>query len=212
MGASVGAHYRAAPKVSLGVSYSSPIRFGKFQWECPDSNGTLHDLQFRMDMPAVVSMGVGYNPTRGTVLAFDTRFIDYEGTQGFQGGSFQPDGSVDGFGWNNIWAFGGGVQQQLNEFWKVRGGYNFSQNPIPDELAFLNTPAPAIVQHHLSAGFTRTLSAKMDMHFVYYHVFRNSQTGPFIGSQGPIPGASVTSKLAEDSISIGITKTFGGLL
>ena len=164
-----------------------------------------------MDMPAVTSMGIGYRPTQSTVVAIDARFIDYEGTQGFHGGSFQPDGSVDGFGWSNIWAFGGGVEQKLSEVWRVRGGYNYSQNPIPDELAFLNTPAPAIVQHHLSAGFTRSLSAKMDMHMVYYHVFRASQTGPYLGAQGAIPGASVTSRLREDSISIGITRTFGNL-
>jgi hypothetical protein len=28
-------------------------------------------------------------------------------------------------------------------------GYNFSQNPVPAKYAFLNTPAPALLQHHV---------------------------------------------------------------
>jgi hypothetical protein len=34
----------------------------------------------------------------------------------------------------------------------------------------------------------------------YYHVFENRITGPFLGPTGPVPGTSVTTEMAMDSI------------
>ena len=104
-------------------------------------------------------------------------------------------------------AVGGGVQQQVSKSFKVMAGYNYSQNPVPAKYTFFNTPAPAIVQHHVSGGFIRSLG-NCDLAVTYYHAFRNSITGPWISSRGPIPGTSVTSKMSENSVTIGFGKTF----
>ena len=40
----------------------------------------------------------------------------------------------------------------------------------------------------------------------YYHAFQNSITGPWISGQGAIPGTSVTSKMSENSVTIGLGK------
>jgi hypothetical protein len=49
---------------------------------------------------------------------------------------------------------------------------------------------------------------KSDLTVTYYHAFENSISGPWISGQGPIPGTSVTSKMSENSVTIGFGKTF----
>ena len=208
IGGNVGLLYKASEKVSLGVSYHTPVWFQGFEWQSEDRIGQIHELTFRMDVPAIVTMGVGITPLEGTELAFDVRWIDYENTRGFKGQGFGPDGAVVGFGWESVWAYGGGIQQNITERLRIRGGYNYSQNPIRDELSFFNSPAPAIVQHHLSAGLSYEVKPGWDVHGAYYHAFNNEISGPFVGSSGPVPGTSVSSQLKEDSVSIGFTRRF----
>jgi len=43
----------------------------------------------------------------------------------------------------------------------LRGGYNYSQNPVPDSLAMVNLPAPGIVQHHVTVGAGFNLSRRL---------------------------------------------------
>jgi len=206
MGGTAGLHYNAGP-ISVGVSYRSPIWFQKFTWNRKDLSGNAHNLNFHMNLPQVVSVGVGAGVAKGTRIALDTRWFDYANTAGFDKVGYNPDGSVAGFGWRNIWAVGGGVQQKVTKTIKVMAGYNYSGNPVPAQYTFFNTPAPAIVQHHVTGGATYSLKT-VDVDFAYYHAFKNSITGPWISSQGAIPGTSVTSRMAENSITIGFGKSF----
>jgi long-chain fatty acid transport protein len=205
-GFSGGTNY-AFSKVSLGASYRSPVWFQQFTWNRKDATGASHELNFQMNLPQVVSIGAGASPSKSTRIGVDTRWFNYENTAGFAKSGYNADGSVAGFGWKNIWAIGGGVQQKISKSIKVMGGYNYSQNPIPDKYTFFNTPAPAIVQHHVSGGFIQSFG-KNDLIFTYYHAFQNSITGPWISRQGPIPGTSVTSKMSENSVTIGFGKSF----
>ncbi|MGP8268433.1 MAG: hypothetical protein ACLQLH_00045 [Terracidiphilus sp.] len=96
-----------------------------------------------MNLPELLSMGVGITPSKKTRIGVDARWFNYANTAGFAKAGFNADGSVAGFGWNNIWAIGGGVEQQVSAKFKVIAGYNFSQNPIPAKYTFFNSPAPA---------------------------------------------------------------------
>jgi long-chain fatty acid transport protein len=86
-------------------------------------------------------------------------------------------------------------------------GYNFSQNPVPDKYTVFNTPAPAIVQLHITGGFTQSVG-KNDLTITYHHAFQNSISGPWISPMGPMPGTSVTSKMSENSATFGFRKSF----
>jgi len=205
-GFSGGVHY-AFSKLSLGASYRSPVWFREFNWNRKDLTGASHAMSFQMNLPQVVSIGAGASPAKNTHIGVDARWFNYENTAGFAKSGYNADGSVAGFGWKNIWAIGGGVRQQVSKSIQVMGGYNFSQNPVPSSLTFFNTPAPAIVQHHVSGGFIKSLG-KSDLTVTYYHAFENSISGPWISGQGPIPGTSVTSKMSENSVTIGFGKTF----
>lgn len=205
-GFNVGVHY-AFERVSLGASYRSPVWFRDFKWNRKDLSGTTHALGFQMNLPQVVSIGTGISLAKKTRLGVDARWINYANTAGFDEVGYNSDGSVAGFGWRNIWAIGGGVQQQITKSTKIMAGYNYSENPVPDKYTFFNTPAPAIVQHHVSGGVTESLG-KVDLTVTYYHAFRNSISGPWISSMGAIPGTSVTSRMSENSVTIGFGKSF----
>jgi long-chain fatty acid transport protein len=205
-GFSAGAHY-AFEKVSLGVSYRSPVWFRKFNWNRKDLAGGSHAMSFEMNLPQVVSVGGAVSPTKTTRVGVDARWFNYENTAGFAKSGYNADGSVAGFGWKNIGAIGGGVQQQVSKSMKVMAGYNYSQNPVPASLTFFNTPAPAIVQHHVSGGFIKSMG-RSDITVTYYHAFQNSITGPWISGQGAIPGTSVTSKMSENSVTFGYGRSF----
>ena len=205
-GASVGIHYTKGP-LSLGVSYRSPVWLSHFKWTMKDKTGGTHDVKFQMNLPQVISFGVGLKATPTTTIGIDTRWFDYGSTAGFDKVGFKADGAVAGFGWRNIWAVGVGVQQKISDSTKVMVGYNYSQNPVPAKYTFFNMPAPAIVQHHLTAGITRHMHG-FDVNLAYYHAFKNSITGPWISPMGQIPGTSVTSKMSENAVTIGLAKSF----
>ena len=205
-GFSAGVHY-AFTRIRLGASYRSPVWFRNFNWTEKDLAGASHQMTFNMNLPQVVSVGAGISPGKKTHLAIDARWFNYENTAGFNKVGYTSTGAVAGFGWNNIWGIGGGIQQQIGKSTKVMAGYNHSGNPVPAKYTFFNTPAPAIVQHHVSGGVIQSFG-KSEIIATYYHAFQNSVTGPWISGQGPIPGTSVTSKMSENSVTFGYSRSF----
>lgn len=206
LGATAGVHYVTGP-VSIGASWRSPVWFQKFSWNRKDLTGAPHTMHFHMDLPQVASIGTGITVRKGTVVGVDLRWFNYANTAGFDKVGYNADGSVAGFGWRNIWAVGGGIQQKVGSATKIMLGYNYAGNPVPAEYTFFNTPAPAIVQHHVSGGIVQRVHG-WDTVVTYYHAFRNSITGPWISGQGAIPGTSVTSSMSENSVTIGFGKSF----
>ena len=206
-GAQVGIQYKFNDVWSAGISYHTPIWFRDFTWQMADLTGAKHNEEFEMNLPQLVSMGVGISPTSRTHIGVDARWFNYSATTGFDKSGYNAGGAVKGFGWNDIWAVGGGVEQQVSSTTKVIAGYNYSQNPVPAKYSFFNTPAPAIVQHHVSAGMVQKVKS-WEVNVTYYHAFQNSLTGPWISAQGPIPGTSVTSKMSENSITLGMARSF----
>jgi long-chain fatty acid transport protein len=205
-GFSAGVHY-AFQRVTVGASYRSPVWFQNFNWNRKDQAGASHTLTFLMNLPQVVSVGTGFSPAKSTHIGIDARWFNYENTAGFDKVGYTPTGAVAGFGWNNIWSIGGGVQQQVGKSTKLMAGYNHSGNPVPAKYTFFNTPAPAIVQHHVTGGVTQSFG-KSEITVTYYHAFQNSITGPWISGQGPIPGTSVTSRMSENSVTLGFARSF----
>ncbi len=213
IGFQAGLIYRPTDILAVGASYTSPQWFHDFEYNSSFANpnlpsfGTPRRIRFALDMPAVMTAGFALTPTRALVLAGDVRYITYESTDGFRESGFAPDGSVLGFGWNNITVIAAGAQYRAMNRMSLRLGYNHSENPIPDELSMFNVPAPAIVKHHLSVGAGYEITHDVAVNAGYYHAFRNSITGPFQTPAGPAPGTTVTSSLRENSFLLQFTLT-----
>jgi long-chain fatty acid transport protein len=210
-GAQLGLQYELAEHTYLGVSVASPQVFQKFSWNAVMANPDLPSYQtskvveFSMDVPAVYTAGIAWQPTSALFTAFDVKYITYASTAGFKLSGFNNDGSVKGFGWKNIAVVATGVEYEASTALLLRAGYNYSQNPVPAELSMFNSPAPAIVQHHATAGLTYKVTDAFGIDLAAYHAFANSITGPMVSPAGAAPGSSVKNELSENAFLVSFT-------
>ncbi|HYX26546.1 MAG TPA: outer membrane protein transport protein [Thermoanaerobaculia bacterium] len=202
-GAGVGIRYKLTPAFSLGASYNTKTKFQDFQWNAAVANpnlptfGTARKIRLRLDMPAQAVVGLGWTPTDRLALALDGKWIDYENTAGFS----------DVLGFKSIKVGEIGLQYKLTDRVALRAGYNKAQNPIPDDRTFFTIETPAIFKTHYTAGIGLRVSNVMTLDAAYYHVPENTITGPILSPAGPVPGASVTTRMAMDSVVV--TFNFG---
>ncbi|MEN8145399.1 MAG: outer membrane protein transport protein [Gemmatimonadota bacterium] len=218
-GFQVGLMWKATDELQLGAAFASEQKFEDFEfnalWENPTISdgdtgfGTFRQLSFCLNVPAVLSAGLGWQVTPSLLFAADATTRFYESADGFAladpNQPFDQFGAVQGFGWTDIWSISSGLQWETNDWLTLRGGYNWSENPVPDELTFINVAAPAIVQNHLTAGISLSMTPEMSLDLGYYKAFSNTGTGQMFGSTGPIEGTSVTNELSEDSILMGFS-------
>ena len=209
-GFQVGMQYDVSEKVSVGASYTSPQVFSDFEFTSTSANpnlpsfGSPRTFEFRMDVPAIYAVGVALNPTSKLHLGADVKYIAYGSTEGFEKRGYNPDFSVQGFGWDDITVVSLGGQYRLGAKMTLRAGYHYTGNPISDAQSMFNIPAPAVVQQHLTGGFGYTIVPGVDINVAAYQAFENSITGP-IYRPTALPGTSVTNTLSETSILVGFT-------
>ena len=210
LGFQVGAFYDDADTPwDFGVSYKSKQRFQEFAINSFDSDGSPRVLHMQLDYPSILSLGLAYSGFARTRIACDVRHIDYEGTEGFQAAGFGPDGAVTGFGWSSIWAAAIGVEYDVTDRLRWRVGYSFNESPIDGQSIFFNSPAPALIQHHLSTGFTKEIGDCWDFSMAAKVGFENSVSGPWHAPGfGAVPDTDVRASLATYGLSFGVSKRF----
>jgi long-chain fatty acid transport protein len=210
-GFSGGLLYHVNDMIALGGSYTTEQQFSSFQWNSTHANPNLPNfgeprtVEFQLNVPAVAGAGIAVQALPSLLLTGDFKYYFYEDTEGFKvpdSGPFNADGSVAGFAWTNIYSIATGLKFDVSPLVALYGGYNYTQNPIPDEWSMINVPAPAIVQNHATLGVGIRPTRHLEITLGYYKAFENSGTGPIYGPAGPIPGSSVTNTLSEDSIQL----------
>ena len=234
-GGQIGLFYDSLNGFKLGASYKTPQYFSDFDFENTYLDGSSADkVKFNMNYPAIYSVGIGYS--KGIVdLALDYRYVDYEGTEGFQDSGWQiadsgpmngfPTGAVNGFGWENISVVSFGFQLKAVERLPLRFGYTYSTNPIKDELAFFSTPATAIIAHAFQFGLSYEFTEKFRLDAVYHYGMSDGKTsgnllnptpqqfgGPWSPQNplGKIPGSEVAYDMTTNMFMIGLNFKLGG--
>jgi long-chain fatty acid transport protein len=205
-GFQAGLIYKMTDAVNLGLAYTSTQHFGEFEWNSRNDNptdpnwGTHRTLTFQLDAPAIIGAGISYQGTERLFVEADWKYFFYSSTEGFEKSGFGADGAVQGFGWDDIMVVALGTQFQATDRFALRAGYNYSDNPIPDENSFFNVSAPAIIQHHLTMGLGWEFHEGVEVSGAYYHAFENEVSGPmWHPAMGQIPQSDVTSSMFEDS-------------
>ena len=188
----------------LGASVKSPQWMQTFQINSQDEAGAHRSLEFDLDYPMIASLGAGYSGLDRWKFAADLRYIDYENTDGFQSAGYDATGAVTGFGWESIWVVAAGMEYRATDCLALRCGYSFNTSPVSDA----NVAAPAIVQHHLSAGFSYDTTDNWTVSVAASHGFANSISGPWQSPSGPIAGTSASSRLSTSSVTFGVAKKF----
>ena len=204
-GFQAGVHVQSELGWNVGVSVKSRQYFSDFEFDCKDEMGVVGKAPFRMDYPMILSGGVGY-ATDKFVFAADLRYLDFEHTPGFDKSGFSNTGAVVGFGWNSILLGAIGVQYEVADGVPIRLGYSYNENPIKDAMAFYNVSSPAIVQHHVSAGFGIDLNNSISAAAALQYGFKNTIEGPWYHpAMGAVPNTSVTSELSTLTAIVGLS-------
>ena len=218
IGAQLGLQLAVTPQLALGLAYTTPQIFQAFEYGAAYENPNLatyntpRTIKFNMDVPAVYSGGLSFTPNTAFTVGVDTKYITYHSTRGFKDQGFGPDGAVKGFGWKNIWSISSGLQFRPVSRIALRAGYNYSGNPIPDDLSMFNAAAPAVVQHHATFGAGYSFANGFGIDVGYYHAFEHSIVGPFQTPAGAMAGTSVKSSMSENSMLVGFTFSPPGVI
>lgn len=211
-GLQAGLQYQATEAVAFGLSYTSAQMFQDFEYtavyENPNipSYNTARTFKFRMDAPAIYAAGLAWSPSSKLQTAADVKYYTYKSTKGFDKSGYNADGSVKGFGWDNIVVVALGAQYAASDVVTLRGGYNYSGNPVPDAMSMYNLPAPAIVQHNISAGLGFKVRPGVEINIAGYVALENSIEGPMMKPTA-IPGTNVKNAMSEKSMLVGFTFT-----
>lgn len=203
VGFQTGLIYRAGDMVRFGAAYTSPQWFQDFEYNAMYENPglgnfqTAREITFAMDVPATYSGGMALTWDR-LLWTGDARYITYSKTNGFSESGMDQFGAVQGFGWDDIWVLASGLQFRPVDRMALRGGYNFTQNPIPGAQSPYNVPAPAVVQHHLTLGVGFTFG-ELSVDAGYYHAFNNEISGVM---PTPMGDMTVTNEMYEDAFLV----------
>jgi long-chain fatty acid transport protein len=198
--------------VTLGASYTSKVKMGKFK-----KYQDLFAGQGAFDIPESLSLGIAFKANPKWTIAADYERINYAGISSVgnpsttaadapPGGGIANSlgcGSCRGFGWSSVNVFKLGAEYQYNPKLILRAGYNHSDNPIQARDVTFNMIAPGVVQDHATLGFTYNVGKDSELTMAYMHAFKNSVQAPSLFSAwlGPAGG---TDKIQMYENSLGI--------
>ncbi|ACL73282.1 SalD [Thioalkalivibrio sulfidiphilus HL-EbGr7] len=172
-GVRLGVQGEVAPGVRLGASYQSKIfaeEFSKYD--------NLFAEQGDFDIPANVTVGLAWDVSPSSTLFFDIQHIWYSDVKSIgnpmlpalgiclnTGNQCLGDDNGPGFGWKDMTIYKLGYQWQTSPDMTWRVGYSYGKQPIRDSEVLLNILAPGIIEHHLTAGFTRQMGPRNELNF-----------------------------------------------
>ena len=212
-GLELGALYRTGP-VQLGAAYTTPQKFTyKDVYNFDAFTGDTRKDSLVLEQPAVYAGGIAWQPVRTLLVEFDAKYLTWGDSEGYS--------DLD---WKNQWVFGIGTQYEATDKLALRAGFNYAKNPVAEhdgwdpqgittvqgklmptvayEL-FRNVGFPAIMQSHLTVGFSYRLTDWLTLNAAYAHVFEQSITSSSLGH-----AVNFESTLSADSLGLGFALAF----
>ncbi len=196
-GVRVGYYGKLTPTFSIGAAYASKMNFEEF-----DDYKGLFAEQGDFDIPENYNIGLAWQATPSLLVAFDYQRINYSDVDSvanpsgpaafacFMGDATQCLGTNNGsgFGWDDIDVFKLGAEYKYNAQWTFRAGYSHTDQPIPKADVEFNILAPAVIEDHITLGFTYTRPNGDEITAAYMHGFQNDVKGPslFFGGEDKI--------------------------
>lgn len=206
IGLRVGAQWTVAPGFRLAVAGVTPVVTSDFA----SYRGLFAD-HGKFNSPATITAGLSYDVTDQITGNFDYKRIFYSGvgSVGNPGAPIPPLlGSISGpgFGWRDVNVFTISGEWRATPAFTLRAGYAYNTQPIPSSDVVFNILAPAVVQNHISAGFSYNFLPDQTIDFGAIFAPRQTVTGAVPASLG---GGSVTLSLWEFEATVGYAYRFG---
>ena len=159
------------------------------------------------DIPETYGAGIAIKANPQTTVALDVVQINYSGIKSLANPNSNTPanttlGAEDGkgFGWKDMTVYKLGVAHQMDANTTIRAGWNYGKQPISKGELDFNLLAPAVVEHHFTAGLTRALDKNSDfsVHAMY------APEVELTGSSSDGAGTGSVSKLRMSQYEIGV--------
>lgn len=200
--------------VTLGASYQTEMMMSEF-----DKYAGMFAEQGDFDIPATATIGAAWKINPAHTLVFDVQEIFYSDIKsvgnplmpslGLCGLGVNPSANClggnngPGFGWEDMTIYKLGWQWAANPTWTVRAGVSQGDQPIPSSEVLFNILAPAVMETHLTAGFTWNMNPTTEINVAGMYAPEKSQSG-----SNPLAAGSQTIELTmrqyELEASVGI--------
>lgn len=147
-----------------------------------------YEVETDLKMPAKLGIGFSYRPSDQFTFGADVEYVMWKNgfdkmplklTNGNNDNINKMLGSKDlnidfPLRWDNTVVIKLGSELKFSPSFTGRVGFVHGANPVPDQTLF--PVFPAIVENHISAGFTANLSEKFAINAAYELALNNSQT------------------------------------
>ncbi len=207
-GFNLGAYYDFKNHWRTGFTFKSPLWADALHFTGTDTAGNPISTDFQFNLPMILGWGISYDGIKKTVVALDVRYFDYANTDGFRD-TLDAGGNIVGLGWKSVLSVAVGVERTLTDRIKIRAGYCWNENPIPDAHQYMNVSAPLFMQNVVSLGATYSFMKDFDVMFAWSHAFQTDATGTFgVNMGGTALTGTVTNSVSADTLLVGLTKRF----
>jgi long-chain fatty acid transport protein len=174
LGLRLGFQTQLTPDLAFAGAYTTQINMSEF-----DDYRGLFPNSGELDYPSTIRLGLAYKMSSKSALVLDVDHIFYSkvdaiGRSLTRLANCPSIGGADasycfggangpGFGWDDMTVVKLGYQWQTSNDWTWRVGVSHGKNPI--QQTTLNTLAPAVIETHLTFGFTKKLANKGELNF-----------------------------------------------
>lgn len=198
-----------APGVTAALSWQPKIGMSDF-----DDYAGLFAEGGNFDIPENINLGFAWQTSDRSTLTLDVqhiRFSDVDSvgnpvSQITVNGNLFGSASGPGFGWDDMTVYKLGYQWETGSMpdWTWRVGVSHTDQPIGSSEVTLNILAPAVVETHLTAGFTRTLDKTSEYSFSFMYAPSESVAGPNAFD----PGQTVEIEMSQFELEFGYSWKF----
>lgn len=201
LGAKFGWQGEVSKGLTLAASYQTEIDMSKF-----DKYSGLFAEGGDFDIPSTWTLGLAWDIDSKSTLAFDIQQINYSEVASI-GNGMSPLGTActpgapavgagclggssgAGFGYDDMTIYKLGYQWTANEDWTWRVGVSLTEQPIGSDDVVFNIISPAVMETHLTGGFTMKTGKDSEFTLAAMYAPSSSVSGtvdttPFTGA-GP---------------------------
>jgi long-chain fatty acid transport protein len=188
-GVKLGWQGQITPAISLGASYQSKINMKKFK-----KYAGLFADGGDFDIPSTATVGIAFKATPTSKVLLDVQRINYTDVAAVSnpisnlvgssnscatGATDKCLGGSDGagFGWKDMTIVKLGYQWDTSGGWTWRAGISQGKQPIPSSEVMFNILAPAVMEKHLTFGFTKQVDTKSEINFAFLYAPEAKQSG-----------------------------------
>ncbi len=188
LGLKVGLTADVTPTTTLGFVAQTKLDMKEMADHCAGMFNAATDCS--LDLPTVVGVGISTQLSKKVKFVGDVQRIYWEGVPIFD----------ELFGWKDQTVTKVGVEYQVSDNLALRAGYNHGKSPIPVSNTNRAVLAPAVVEDHISVGFSKKMGKGM-LSAYYARTLENEQ------KMNNVPALPAV-KMDQNALGIGYSVSF----